>query len=176
MGENGPGKRDVYFAALASFDKLDCMNQVVLVHTVVNTGATGINRRGRMLCLLLAAIVLLVVACGGGAGTVADIQPQSQARLVCSEECRARGQCGTSLDGRIFVLGREFEPAVDAHDRLFPQDTVVTVNGSEIRTLQTIQPEPAGGEPFPHPFYHVTTVDGSKSGWMSSWCVVPQPT
>lgn len=149
------------------------MTQAVLVNTFVSRISSHSAGRGLVLWLLLAAMVLLVAACGGGGGQVADIQPQSQARLVCSEECRARGQCGTSLDGRIFVLGREFEPAVDAHDRLFPQDTVVTVNGSEIRTLQTIQPEPAGGEPFPHTFYHVTTVDGSKSGWMSGWCVVP---
>lgn len=151
------------------------MNREVLVHTVVSTASTGVNRCGLMLCLLLTAIVLLVVACGGGeAGAV--IQPQSQARLVCSQECRDRGQCGTSLDGRTFVLGREFEPAVDAHDRLFAQETVVTVNGGEERTLQLIQPEPVGGEQFQHIFYHVTAIDGSKSSWVSSWCIVPQPT
>jgi hypothetical protein len=152
------------------------MTQAVLVNTFISRKSTGIARRGLVLCLLLAAMMLLVVACGGGAGTGAAIQPQSQARLVCTQECRDRGQCGTSLDGRIFVLGREFEPAVDAHDRLFPQETVVTINGGEIRTLQPIRPEPAGGEPFPHTFYHVTTIDGSKSAWISSWCVVPQPT
>jgi len=148
------------------------MTQVVLVNAFIRRISTGITRRRVVLFLWLAAIVLLVIACGGGAGTGAVIQPQSQARLTCSQECSDRGQCGTSLDGRIFVLGREFEPAVDAHDRLFLQDTVVTVNSSELRTLQTIQPEPAGGEQFPHTFYHVTAADG-KSGWVSSWCIVP---
>lgn len=126
--------------------------------------------RGLALCLLLVAITLLV-ACGGGTG--AAIQLQSQVRLTCTQECVDRGQCGTALDGRRFVLGREFEPAVTAHDRLFPENTLAVVNSSEIRTLQLVQPEPTGGEPFPHAFYHVTTIDGSKSAWVTSWCILP---
>lgn len=126
--------------------------------------------RGLVLYLLLTA-ALLLVSCGGGAG--AEIQLQSQARLTCTEECIDRGQCGTALDGRRFVLGRELEPAVSAHDRLFPENTLVVANSSEIRALQPVQPEPTGGEPFPHTFYHVTMTDGSKSAWVSSWCILP---
>ncbi|HEX6386376.1 MAG TPA: hypothetical protein VF177_17020 [Anaerolineae bacterium] len=148
------------------------MSDEVLVDGIGPKAA--VSRYGLMLCLLLAMSLLLVAGCGGD-GTGATIQLQSQATLVCSQECIDRGQCGTTLDGQTFVLGGAIQPVVDAHDRLFANNTLVVVNNSDIRTLQPVQPAPTGGEPFPHTFYQVTTIDSSKAGWVSSWCIAPQP-
>lgn len=148
------------------------MSHEVLVDVIGPKPA--VSRYGPVLCLLLVMVMLLAAGCGGG-DTGATIQLQSQATLVCSQECIDRGQCGTTLEGQSFVLGGAIQPVVDAHDRLFADGTLVVVNNSDIRTLQPVQPAPTGGEPFPHTFYQVTTIDGSKAGWISSWCIAPQP-
>jgi len=101
----------------------------------------------------------------------APFAENDQARVVCSETCAARGQCGTLPDDRRVVLANENGPAVSLHDRLFSDDALVTItelNWRELAAARNGSPiSPV--TPFPHTFYLVNGED--KTAWVSEWCL-----
>jgi hypothetical protein len=123
---------------------------------------------------LLTIFVLFLLAatnCGGGdAAAPPDAQAQQQGQLICSEECAARGQCGTLLsNNQSVILGNPEQPAVSAHQLFFPADATLPIIGVQDVLLR----EPATGNEFTQPFYMISREDG-RSGWVAGWCVNPQ--
>ena len=129
--------------------------------------------------ILLIAASLVFTACGllGGSapeptlGHQTPLQPQTQAVLTCSQECAARGWCGTTDDQRDVVLGNAENVATIPHDRIFLQDSVVFINLVSLGTLESV----ASGEQSQLPFYLVTSPDQGKSAWIAGWCIAAAP-
>ena len=126
-------------------------------------------RHIRLTIILLAGFVLLV-ACGNGA----PLAPGEQATLVCSEECAARGQCGTLTDDTKVILGQDSGPIVRGHNRFFVENVIVTVEETTQRDLiGALNGVPLlEATPFPHIFYRVTQAEIAKTAWVSGWCIV----
>jgi hypothetical protein len=119
--------------------------------------------------LIIAVLFLLTAAsCGGGdSAAPPDDQAQQQGQIVCSEECAARGQCGTLLSGdQAVVLGNPEQPAVSNHQLIFPADATLPIIGVQDILLR----EPATGNEFTQPFYMISREDG-RSGWVAGWCI-----
>ncbi len=121
-----------------------------------------------LMSLLLPGCDLLNGNAGSGTGEAASIKTGT---LQCSEECAARGQCGSSDQGNV-VLAHRIQPAVENHDFYFVEGTAVQIiNEQEQRTLQLI----SGGEPFPHNFNQIRSIDAAgnvgETAWLTSWCV-----
>ena len=95
-------------------------------------------------------------------------------KLVCSAECRDRGQCGRTLEAPQLevVLGGLDGPAVDAntHDRFIPAGATV-----EIRETRTERVEQINGRQFDQSFSRVewrnNIGDIQKTGWFADWCI-----
>lgn len=119
--------------------------------------------------VLLLALSLLLAACGD---EVAPLAVDEVAKLVCSDDCLARGQCGRLLDDRLAVLANEGLPAVWAHNRFFLAETLVTVREVSQRELIASRdqvPLTTEATAFPHLFYRVE--GEGKNAWVSEWCV-----
>ncbi|MEZ4515817.1 MAG: hypothetical protein R3C44_02905 [Chloroflexota bacterium] len=120
---------------------------------------------------LLLLIVLAMAACRSQTPTLPAVG--EQAVLVCSEECAARGQCGTVNNSDIVVLANEGGPAVKFQDRYFSTGTLVTlaeVSEREVIAARDGAPLTGSATPFPHSFF-LAQDEGGKSAWVSSWCV-----
>jgi len=129
----------------------------------------AVNWRLIRLALILLAGFILLVACGG----TAPLTPGEQATLVCSEECAARGQCGTLSDETKAVLGHDSGPIVRGHNRFFVENVVVNVDETTQRDLVgALNGVPLlEATPFPHIFYRVTQPEIAKTAWVSGWCI-----
>jgi len=124
--------------------------------------------------LLLTAVLLFLTSCGllGGSqeatlGHQVELPPQSEAVLICSQECADRGWCGTLPDERVVVMGNAGNPVTDPRDTIFLQDTPVFINQVAVGTLEQL----ATGEQFTLAFYQVTSFDVGKSAWIAGWCI-----
>lgn len=121
---------------------------------------------------LFTAALLILTACsllnrGPALGDTTELQ--SQAMLTCSLACAERGQCGTAPDGTKMILGGQFGPIVENHERLFPANTAVTIIESRVEAVQTL----ATGEQFELRFYHILPPD-RPDGWVAGWCLAAQ--
>lgn len=147
------------------------MNHVVF-------GKVGKGRKTAVFQSLWLFVLAILVACGGSGettqtlGTNVQAPLTGQAVLTCSAQCAARGQCGTAPDGQTVVLGGVNASTLQPHDRLFPNNTSVFINYSEIRTLQLVSDPTQQAQV---PFYAVTTTDQTKAGWVVGWCVAAAP-
>jgi len=129
-------------------------------------------RRTAVPPIVLGLALLILTACSlinstPTLGSQTTFASQSEAILTCSAESANRGQCGDTAEQGAVVMGGLGGPAVRYHELLFPAESRVTVNGSDVRTLEPL----IGGEQFDLTFYYVTVVDGGKSGWVAGWCV-----
>ncbi len=94
--------------------------------------------------------------------------------LVCSAECKDRGQCGRTLESPQLevVLGGLDGPAVEAntHDRFIPAGATV-----EIKETRTEKVEQINGRQFDEDFSRVewrnNIGDIQKTGWFANWCI-----
>lgn len=122
--------------------------------------------------ILLGLMLVVLTACGlinstPTLGSQTTFAPQSEAVLTCSQECASRSQCGDTAEQGTVVMGGGGGPATRFHELIFPAQARVTINGSDMRTLEPL----IGGEQFDLMFYHVTMIDSGKSGWIAGWCV-----
>ena len=116
---------------------------------------------------------------GGKTGTAVrhlkvDVARESQeaAKIVCTDECAARGQCGVLPDDHRAVLANEGRPAVWDHNRFFVDGTPVIVREVSNRELIASRdrvPLTVEATPFPHIFYRVE--GEGKNAWVSEWCI-----
>jgi hypothetical protein len=119
--------------------------------------------------------LFFILACGGGGEeTPPEGQPeaaaQQQGTLVCSEECAARGQCGTSVnDGSPVILGHPDQPAVQDHQMTFQAEYTLPIIDTKDELLQVL----TTGEQFTHRFFLLQRADG-RAGWVAGWCLNPQ--
>jgi hypothetical protein len=116
------------------------------------------------------ALLLLLAASGGDETPFAQ---NDRALIACSEECAARGQCGTTDDGRRVVLANSVGPEVSRHDMLYTDETQVSiaeVTQRELIAARNGSPLMNEATPFPHTFYKVADQEG-RSAWVSSWCL-----
>lgn len=118
--------------------------------------------------LLLLVLGCLLAACGGDEPPLAV---DEAAKVVCSNDCIAHGQCGRLVDDRRVVLANEGRPAVWAHNRFFLDESLVTVREVSQRQLIASRDQVPLTEaiPFPHIFYRVE--GEGKNAWVSEWCV-----
>jgi hypothetical protein len=123
----------------------------------------------RLMLILLAGFVFLV-ACGNNAPLAAG----EQVVLVCSEECAARGQCGSLSDGTKAILGQDSGPIIRGHNRFFIEGAVVNIDETTNRDLvSAVNGVPVfEAIPFTHTFYRVTQPELLKTAWVSGWCIV----
>jgi hypothetical protein len=135
-------------------------------------------KRVRLAQLFLATASLIMTACGllagnqgGLLGHQVQLPPQSEAVLVCSQECADRGWCGTTSDQRQVVLGNAITPADPFPDRLFSLDSRVNINQVGVATLEQV----VSGEQSELPFYHVISLQEGKSAWIAGWCIAAPP-
>lgn len=91
---------------------------------------------------------------------------QGQGRLICSNACAERGQCGTVQEGGSVVLGGGAEAKTIAHDIYLPADVQVQIAAVQSYPVQQM----SGGDPFPINFYAVIAPDGG-AGWVAGWCL-----
>ena len=89
--------------------------------------------------------------------------------LVCSEACRDRGQCGTTLEGEVVLLHSAW-PATRDHDVAIPANTPVIITNVLTETMTAVN-DPV--QTFPLYYYNVAAQDGSF-GWAPGWCVQGQ--
>jgi hypothetical protein len=118
-------------------------------------------------------LILLLTGCFGGGGEEAAAPtpaPTGQTVVTCSDACAQQGQCGTTGDGRQLVLGRRDVPETQNHDLVFPTNAPVSVQATNIRTLQ-----PPGGQPFPQGFSLISLNENGKTGWVSDLCIATLP-
>lgn len=88
-----------------------------------------------------------------------------RATLVCSTECRARGQCGSTDSGDV-VLMSSVSPATRGHD-------VASLNGTQVEIDQQIAQtvvQDSDGQQFQTPYYLVN-VPGRGFAWVAGWCI-----
>jgi len=107
-------------------------------------------------------------------GNEIQIPDATAGTITCSERCELKSQCGTT-DGNKVIMGSVNTPAVSGWDMMLADETAVTINTSESRTVQKFTGDQSQENLF---FYNVTANDGSgKSGWIAGWCVAaaPQP-
>ncbi len=127
-------------------------------------------RRPLLLLLLMGLAAALSVACRNGEES--PLAQGDQAQITCSDECAARGQCGTLEDEQLAILAHDSGPAVTLHNRFFADETLVTVeeiNTREIIAARDGVPLNSEATPFPHTFYRVT--GEGKTAWVSGWCL-----
>jgi hypothetical protein len=118
---------------------------------------------------LLFLLCLLLVACGSPSDEAAETQQVGTQRLlVCTDECRQRGQCGQNQNQEWVVLGHNEFPHTSGHNISFPDNQEVGIAQTQMRQLRTI----AGQQLLTANFYYVTLLDGSRAGWVAEWCVV----
>jgi hypothetical protein len=103
-------------------------------------------------------------------GHEAELQPLTQATISCSDTCSEYGQCGTDAAGNQYVLGGQFGPTVENHDRLFPAGTAVTILSSNSQTIQSL----SDGSQSQLRFYNIQLQDGRPDGWVAGWCLAVQ--
>jgi hypothetical protein len=125
----------------------------------------------------VAGISLLVIVLGGlsacsllrrgngGATLGSNTALVGQATLVCSADCRARGQCGSSDNGDV-VLMSSVGPATRGHDLVALSGTAV---GIEQQIAQTVIQD-GDGQQFQIPYYFVN-VPGRGFAWVAGWCI-----
>ena len=111
----------------------------------------------------------------GELGTVTLLPDGSAGIITCSERCEVKSQCGTADDSKV-IMGGLHDPLVDHWDMLFADETAVTINISQNRTVQKVSDQ-SQENLF---FYKVTANDDSgKTGWIAGWCVAsttqPEP-
>lgn len=119
--------------------------------------------------LVTMGLVILLTACRNGETAFVL---EEQVRIMCTEECAARGQCGTLPDGRQAILADDRGPAVSQHNRFFVHETLATiVNINERELIAAVDgvPQIAQTTPFPHLFYQVSAE--GKTAWVSQWCI-----
>ncbi|MFQ5437008.1 MAG: hypothetical protein ACE5FD_19290 [Anaerolineae bacterium] len=129
-------------------------------------------RRTAVPPLVLGLVLIILTACNRinqqpTLGSQTTFPPQTEAILTCSQECAARSQCGDTVEQGTVVMGSGGGPATRFHELIFPAESRVTINGSDVRTLEPL----IGGDQFELTFYHVTVIDSGKSGWIAGWCV-----
>ncbi len=129
-------------------------------------------RRAAVPPIVLGLALVVLTACGlinsaPTLGSQTTFAPETEAVLTCSAECANRSQCGDTVEQGTVVMGSGGGPATRFHELLFPAEARVTINGSDVRTLEPL----IGGEQFDLMFYYVTVVDSGKSGWIAGWCV-----
>ncbi|MDX1615068.1 MAG: hypothetical protein R3300_12220 [Candidatus Promineifilaceae bacterium] len=126
--------------------------------------------------LLLLSLLVLTSGCAvlrrSQLGT--EIELSGPARLVCSNDCADRGQCGrgTSANApqdsevRDMVLLNRASPQVTGHDVAVAAETPVNVIGTQLQTVELW----STGERLDVPYY---LVDVSERGqaWVAGWCV-----
>lgn len=125
----------------------------------------------RRLWPLLFIGIFVVTACRNRTPSLPGVG--EQAVLTCSEECAARGQCGTLTTSQPVVLANEAGPSVKYQDRYFPEGTLVTlieVNEREVIAARDGAPQTGSATPFLHNFYRAQDAAG-KTAWVSSWCI-----
>ena len=124
------------------------------------------------LIVLTFGLIGLLAACGRGDETVPQFVVDEQVQVTCSDECAAHGQCGALVDDARVVLASEGGPAVTLHDRLFVEETLVTIlelSQRELIAARDGAPLLGQATPFPHVFYRVSSE--SKTAWVSEWCL-----
>lgn len=132
----------------------------------MNTG--GLERRHNVLraWVVLALCMLLVAACGRGGSEEAAPLAENQVRLVCSEECAARAQCGLA-NGTQVVLLRQEGPDVANHNMMAPEGTIATRMDSQVREVV----ETSTGQPLAVTFIRVEAPEQGINGWVvQDWC------
>lgn len=133
-------------------------------------GAYKFERRHLLVVTLLALAVALLAACRNGEDTA--LTQGEQAEITCSDECAARGQCGTLDDDQRAVLAHDAGPAITLHNRYFVEEALVVIEETNTRDLIAARdgaPLIAEATPFPHTFYRVT--GEGKTAWVSGWCL-----
>ncbi len=117
---------------------------------------------------LLLVLGCLLAACGGDEPPLAV---DEAAKVVCSNDCIAHGQCGRLVDDRRVVLANEGRPAVWAHNRFFLDESLVTVREvSQRQLVASLDQVPlTEATPFSHIFYRLE--GEGKNAWVSEWCV-----
>jgi hypothetical protein len=154
---------------------------------IIKGHVTGMNQLRRVFPLnraqlLLVLASLLFTACGllgGGTdeasqqalGHQTQLPPQSQAILTCSEECAARGWCGTTDDERQVVLGNAENVSAVPQDRVFLHGSIVFINLVSMATIESV----ATGQQAQLPFYLVTSPEQGRSAWVAGWCIASAP-
>lgn len=88
-----------------------------------------------------------------------------EAKLLCSSECKDRGQCGTSDENEMILLNSA-APATFGHDMAIGSGTNVTIVEQENLTAVQL----ADSKPLSVTFYLVNIKD-TESGWVAGWCV-----
>lgn len=97
-------------------------------------------------------------------------QQQQQGTLICSEECAARGQCGTTVSSnQPVILGHPDHPAVQDHQMTFQAEYTLPIIDTKDELIQVL----ATDEQFPHTFFLLQRADG-RAGWVAGWCLNPQ--
>ena len=95
---------------------------------------------------------------------------QQLGTLVCSEECAARGQCGTSVNSnQPVILGHPDHPAVQDHQMTFQAEYTLPIIGAKDELVQVV----STGEQFNHTFFLLQRAD-ERVGWVAGWCLNPQ--
>ena len=139
----------------------------------------GLKRSGLFAFWVLLTMSLMLTACFGGRDAETPVeQPAAEPALLsgnvvlqCSKACSNRGQCGTAVNEAEVVFGSKIGPSVDNHDVLFPTNIVATIQNTDTRAAEEI----SSTIKFNLNFYQVALADGSQSGWVTEWCVQPQP-
>ena len=130
--------------------------------------------RSRAVALLASLLVLsmLVAACGRrdneplfALGTD-DVTLQGEATLVCGEDCRGSGQCGT-IGPQWVILASSGGPSTEAHDLTFPDRAPVTILANQMEVVQSVA-DPSRSQRVP--FYAVQMGD-QAAGWVAGWCI-----
>ena len=88
------------------------------------------------------------------------------ATLQCSDECRARGQCGRELEGGDVVFLASPAPALENHSAAYEANTPVTIVAKEVHSVVQVD----DGESLEMSFYSVVLPDGEQ-GWVPGWCL-----
>ena len=97
-------------------------------------------------------------------GSEAELIP-GPAVLVCSQECRDRGLCGTADQGAMVLLS-SFAPATRGHDMAILAQTEVNIEFGQPQTAFT----QVGNIAVPINYYAVN-VPERGSGWVAGWCI-----
>ncbi len=133
----------------------------------LNEGELEQRRSGLRAWVVLALMMLLVAACGRGGGeeTAAPLA-ENQVRLVCSEECAARAQCGL-VNGSPVVLLRQEGPEVSGHNQIAPEGTIANRMDAQLREVV----ETSTGQPLAVTFIRVEALEQGINGWVvQDWC------
>ena len=135
----------------------------------------SIQRNRGAFTLILFALLFVVVSCGNRDSQSEENQIlgsdqtlSGEAKLLCSQDCLDRAQCGfTERDENVLL--NSTGPATSGHNMLISAGTTVVIDHQEMHPVIQVSDQSSSRAPF-----YLVNVPEVGMSWVAGWCVGQQ--